>query len=84
MKKRKVRCYIMPLDGMYFAGCITLNLTASGSSVDEARRELDDVIHLYLDYAKCLIAHHVSPIIGAVKDFFTFEEVLPLSLCLAR
>ncbi len=46
-----VRCYTMKKDEAYFAACLTLNLTAVGKTMEEAKRELEDVINLYLEVA---------------------------------
>ncbi|MFH0976208.1 MAG: hypothetical protein V1874_10550 [Spirochaetota bacterium] len=52
MKKSfKVRCYIIQKAGLFFAGCITLNLSATGESVEEAKANLDKVINSYIAVA---------------------------------
>lgn len=48
MRSFKVRCYALKRDGIYFSASITLNLTASGNTLEEAQNNLEKLIRNYL------------------------------------
>ncbi len=48
MKSFKVRNYALEKDGIYFAASITLNLTATGNTLTEAKNNLNKLVHDYL------------------------------------
>lgn len=107
MKPLKAYCYVMKKHGIYFAATPTLNLTAVGSSMDEAKQELHNAIqsyletvlkdgfnfetdkhllkrrapmYMYFEYLVCFVASSIPD----SMPFFSFEEKLPLTLCLAH
>ncbi len=48
----KMRCYLEPQrDGLWFAVCIDLNLSAIGDSQDQAKHKLHDQIRDYIEEA---------------------------------
>lgn len=43
------RCYVFQIGDVWFAGCITLNLTAIGNTEKEVEKNIDNLICDYLD-----------------------------------
>jgi len=107
MQPLNANCYIIKKHGVYFAATPTLNLTAVGSTLEEAKAGLHDAIisyletvlndnfnietdrhllkrraplYMYLEYAFC----YVGTLLPASRRLFSFEEKLPLTLCMAR
>lgn len=51
MKPFRARCYVMPKEGLFYAACLTLNLSAVGETLDEAKSNLDETINEYMRIA---------------------------------
>lgn len=55
LQYQKLNCYVTRKHGLFFAACITVNLTATGYTLEEARNNLDELL---IDYLKIIVEGH--------------------------
>ena len=77
----KIGCYAEGREGQWEAFCLNFDLATQGASLEDARRDLETAIRMYLDYVNDLPADEQAPFLRRRAPASHWLEYILISLC---